>query len=369
MTSSTPNWHVRQWRDLARGPEYLPPHLTVSTARAASPSPVTASTVLVGPKSDWRGSDLATSAPPPRSTIPLTRLLDAVEDAQRSDVHARVSGHLNHDKVFVPLRTMPVAAAAAASELRPVPPIAPKSAGAEHDGVATAAARPSVSSLPGTVPLPPPAPDVALVGTASALVRSMRPDRAAALLYRLNEDLGHDTALLARVLVAGRCFDQVIQEFKSFSPLLSAIKSVYDQVTDQYEHDLSDLDQLKRQLLAATALHQEKAAEHRSWRSKYRAAAAERDKLAQQVAALTAQLQTLQVVPEDVREADANLGVDESRPCHDGATLLDDGADGMQGRDAENTGSPAEELADLGDVEAAADREDHGGPELDGAVD
>ncbi|KAJ3359735.1 hypothetical protein GGF32_009080 [Allomyces javanicus] len=307
MTSSTPNWHVRQWRDLARGPEYLPPHLTVSTARAASPSRVTPAAVPAGPKSDWRGSDLAPTAPP-RSTVPLTRLLDAVEDAQRSDVRARVSGHLNHDKVFVPLRTVPVAAAtvalAASSESRPVPPIAPKSAGAEQvaaDGAVTAAARHTVASPPGNVPLPPPALDVALVGTASALVRSMRPDRAATLLHRLNEELGHETALLARVHVAGRCFDQVIQEFKSFSPLLSAIKSVYDQVTDQYEHDLNDLDQLKRQLLAAAALHQEKAAEHRSWRSKYRAAAVERDKLAQQVTALTAQLQTLQVVPEDGR--------------------------------------------------------------------
>ncbi|KAJ3375161.1 hypothetical protein GGF31_005883 [Allomyces arbusculus] len=341
MTSSTPNWHVRQWRDLARGPEYLPPHLTVSTARAASPSRVTAAAFLAGPKSDWRGSDQAT-APPPRSTVPLTRLLDAVEDAQRSDVRARVSGYLNHDKVFVPLRTVPVAAASAASESRPVPPIAPKSVGVEHD--------------------------VALVGTASALVRSMRPDRAAALLHQLNEDLGHETALLARVHVAGRYFDHVIQEFKSFSPLLSAIKSVYDQVTDQYEHDLSDLDQLKRQLLAAAALHQEKATEHRSWRSKYRAAVAERDKLAQQVTTLTAQLQTLQVVPEDLREADADLGSDVSRPCHDGATLLDDGAEGVEGRDAEDAG-PFEEVADLGDVEAAASREDDAGPGLNGVAD
>ncbi|KNE56435.1 hypothetical protein AMAG_02244 [Allomyces macrogynus ATCC 38327] len=367
MTSSTPNWHVRQWRDLARGPEYLPPHLTVSTARAASPPRVTAAAVLAGPKSDWRGSDTA----PPRSTVPLTRLLDAVEDAQRSDVRARVSGHLNHDKVFLPLRTVPVAAAtaapAASSESRPVPPIAPKSAGADPgaaDGVATAAARPAAASPPGNAP---PAPDVALVGTASALVRSMRPDRAAALLHRLNEELGHETALLARVHVASRCFNQVIQEFKSFSPLLSAIKSVYDQVTDQYEHDLSDLDQLKRQLLAAAALHQDKAAEHRAWRSKYRAAAAERDKLARQVAALTAQLQTLQVVPEDVLETDPDIGSDEARPGHDGATLLDDGAEGMEGRDAEDAGPP-EVLTDLGDVEAAAYRDDGGEPGLVGAV-
>jgi hypothetical protein len=110
---------------LAQVPEYLPPHTTLSISNSRSKaSPTSLAT-------DWRSPEIpkhafnkkvsqvppkekksneeieSNPAPHPgnprRSSQTLSKLLEAAEKAQRAAIRARVSGHLNHDKVFAQL--------------------------------------------------------------------------------------------------------------------------------------------------------------------------------------------------------------------------------------------------------------------------
>ncbi|KAI9189698.1 hypothetical protein H9P43_001131 [Blastocladiella emersonii ATCC 22665] len=383
----------KYWRALARGPEYVAPHTTVLEGRPLATPTSTQPPALLGspktarialPPSSSRAFAAASSigssgaahfkrtatnqsprrpaaaaqgppgqalAPvptprPPRSTRTLTKLIEEIEEYQRRDIHARVSGHLNHDKVFAPLRTLtirksahtwleedPVAAAEAGAELdggRPASPVAPERA-------SSPAARPQTP--PGSGDPSPPQPsssptrkrrigmvrDAAAAGGARASspdpppitttvpLRQRNPDRANVLYHQFEEELKVQASQpLGRVQVASRYFDLLIQDFRMFAPLLSGIKTVYQEVVDQYLTDVRELDHLKRQLIKSIAEHQAKASRHDDLEDECRDLTAERDTLAAHVHALELQLQQMEAsnaAASDEEQRDQALGL------------------------------------------------------------
>ncbi|KAL7746370.1 Translin-associated factor X-interacting protein 1 [Sorochytrium milnesiophthora] len=247
------NDQVSQWRTLARHDEYLPSQLTVRTAspaeiasqqdaRAVAESPSSASTTVA--------KHLVPLSPTRKGN--LGQVLDFSESVVRDTIRDRVSGHLNHEKVFSAMRPHTIAFDGSF--------VSPTSTGKR--GVAFDIApeqTPSSDALP------------QIAGSASKKnsrrSRSMSPTSAAVsemlevkkqtdYARLLEEDLGGCSGTFDRVRVADHYFDTIIKEFRVHSSALAAIKQEYSGAISAYRNDLSELAQLRSRLMQTISAYE-----------------------------------------------------------------------------------------------------------------
>ncbi|ORZ33590.1 hypothetical protein BCR44DRAFT_1193768 [Catenaria anguillulae PL171] len=310
----------RAWRALARGPEYIPPHTSIHQGAPIRPPPPypaptaeapasasTPSSHIQGPPSPTtsklsRPQGFASSSPstskspngkfggghrykphlvfpldarPVRAAKTLTKLLDKLEDDQKRDIHTRISGHLNHDKVFEGLvkasengsdgqqtqrrgrRGRPAAADNMPASVITIPVTPPNASTEEESKVFDPFPRPHTpprSKSRHAVKQFTPAHGSPIANDVISAVihkKIRNPDRASLLYHQYMDEVQVEPTPLGKMHVASRYFDVLIQDFRLFAPLLSGIKTAYHDVIEQYITDLNELEALKRGLIVS----------------------------------------------------------------------------------------------------------------------
>ncbi|KAJ1510993.1 hypothetical protein HMI54_000389 [Coelomomyces lativittatus] len=244
--------NLKNWRDLAQNTEYVPPHLSLVEVQCNTPKTVPftnlshlreAQAIQVQLKSRKRSSENKNSheiympdyPKSNRSSKTLDALVQEIEKSQKNDIRTRLSGHLNEKHVYEAMHSIPCSIPFSNEPLlkkvnslvdvhqidEPLPKNLSQSEVSELIEKVPEQSATSPRMRHSTCPL---FSEKKENVTCSANNHTKNKDKIFRLHHQMKNELLQDRHPLAQLAVAGQYFENIIQDFRVYSPLFSEIK-------------------------------------------------------------------------------------------------------------------------------------------------